>query len=210
MQTQFISHAQVVPPTLVPRRGLGLFGALTIVVAILAGVATGALMLLQKSMQEKVNVAKVHLAQLHKEMEIPSIQEAQSLQQRIERGYSILNQHVYSSQAFNFIENHILDKVALRSFGYSGSKIRVDLRVSDYLSYAQQIRYFRRLASEHKDMTDFIPSAPTVTSSGAVDFSADITLSDTYIHSKPVSENTSSLTPDNIVAPPLDNSIINL
>ncbi len=206
-QTQFISHAQVVPPTLVPRQGMGIFGALAIVIAILAGVGTGALILLQKSMQDKVNVAKVHLAELHEKMEIPSIKQAQSLQQRIERGYGILNQHVYSSQAFNFVENHILEDVDLRSFGYVGPKVKVDLRAPSYLVYAQQVRYFRKLAKDNKIISGFTPSSPVVTVGGEIDFSIETALSDVYIHSKPGAE-------DEVVlpspSPVSDNSTIDL
>lgn len=208
-QTQFISHAQVVPPTLVPRHGMGVFGALAIVIAILAGVATGALILLQQSMQEKVNTAKTHLAELHEQMEIPSINQAQLLQQRIESGYSILNQHVYSSQAFNFVEDHILEDVDLRSFGYVGPKVRVDLRASSYLIYAQQIRYFRKLVRDGKIVSEFAPSAPVVTTAGDIDFSVEVALSDIYIHSKPDAE-VDVIPPAPSPSPVSDNSTIDL
>lgn len=183
--TQFISHAQVVPPTLVPRKGLGLFGALAVVLAILSGVLTGALVLLKKSMQDQVANAEKQLVQVRTDTEVDSIAEAQALQSRIEKGYQLLNGHVYASQSFNFVEDNILGVVDLKSFSFAAPKIKVDLTAPGYLEYAQQIRYLRTMQDTHKDIVDFTPSPPTVSKSGKVSFSVDITLSDAYLHSKP-------------------------
>ena len=39
---KFIPHTQAIPPSRVPRQGLGLFSVLAFIVAVLAGAATGA------------------------------------------------------------------------------------------------------------------------------------------------------------------------
>jgi hypothetical protein len=186
---------------------LGLFGAVAVVIAILAGAATGVLVLLERSMQDKVNTAKTHLAELHDQMEIQSIDEAKKLQERIARGYALLDKHVYSSQAFIFVEQNILDNVDLKSFSYGDGKIHVDAVANGYLEYAQQIRYLRTV----KNITGFTVSSPALDAkTGLVNFSLDITLSDAYIHTKPGSAGAATPPASDTTTQPEDNMDSNL
>lgn len=181
-QTQFISHAQVIPPTLVPRRGLGLFSALAIVIAILAGALVGGVVLLESTMKSNLGKAQVRLTELKDTAEITSVEQIQILQSKIVAGQSILNQHIYASQVIDFLETSILDRVQLTGFSYGDEKVRLDLVASGYVEYAQQIDYIRKLKDEVESVTF---SGPTLKDGGAVSFNLDVKLKPEFLHTKP-------------------------
>ncbi|MDA1334899.1 MAG: hypothetical protein O2794_02685 [bacterium] len=186
-ETQFISHSQVVPPAMVPRRGIGLFGAVGIVVGILAAALTGGLVVLERSLAASADDAKGRLVELRRELEIDSINAAKTLQNRIEIAQQILNGHVYGSQALNFVESNILDGVRVISFAYADKKVSLDLLAPGYLVYAQQIKYFRTVDEIEKGF-NFPP--PELNERGEVSFSIDLSLTSSFIHDKPSVDNT--------------------
>ena len=180
--TQFISHGQVVQPTqLTPRRGMGVFGAFGIVLAILGGALTGGLILLEQSLAESEVAAKQELATLRDDFQINAINQAKSVQNRINRAGQLLNSHVYASQAINFIERSVLDSVQVASFSYANNVVSVDLIAPGYVAYAQQIKYFNDLPEV--DALPFPP--PNLNENGGVTFSPQITLTSSFIQEKP-------------------------
>ena len=79
-QTQFISHAPLAPPpTVVPRRGSGLFSALLVVLIILVGAGTGGLYMIAKSYDARVTDSEQTLADLERHFQIYFIKIAPSL-----------------------------------------------------------------------------------------------------------------------------------
>lgn len=183
MQPQFLSHTQTVPPALVPRRGLGLFGAVGFVLAVLALAFTGGLVLWSKTVQAQAESVKKELADLKKNFEVDSIRQAEKVQNQIELGKKLLDSHIYPSQSFNFVELHTLDDVQITSFSYSNKKIQVGLLAPSFKTFAQQIRYYQQL--QGKQISAFETQAPKLEATrGQVSFDVVITLAPCYINNQ--------------------------
>lgn len=180
-QPQFISHTQVVPPTLVPRRGLGLFGALGFMMIILGGATTGALVLIEKSYQSKVDAGNEELTRVKKDLEISSLQQAQLVQKQIQQGQSLLAAHIYPSQLVEFAERFTLDQIRITQFGYLDGKIQLNLVAPNFLLFTQQIKYYRGL----KEVSDLIVQPPRLNERGEVSFSVSVTPSSSLINNPP-------------------------
>lgn len=180
---QFISHAQVAPPKLVPRAGLGIFSALGLVVAVLAGAITAGLVLVDQSMQGRLEAGRARLLKLRQEIEVESVYEAESIEKRIKSGQQLLDNHIYASQAFNFYETYTLAPVRLNTFSYGDSKIKMEMTVPSYTAFAQQIKYYRSLGDQIVKEFTFQP--PKLTDTGDVAFSVEVTLARKFLNSKP-------------------------
>lgn len=201
-QTQFISHGPIAPPpTVVPRRGSGLFSALLVVLIILVGAGTGGMYLISKNYETRVSDSENTLADLQREIEVDSIKGAESLQQRIIRAQKLLDNHIYPSQVFNFLEGNTLNSISFISLQYSNGTIKAKVIAPGYLILAEQIRYYRNL----RDIVQAVSfSPPKLLNTGEVEFSFDLVLLPTFIHTHassrlappppPVAENTKDKT----------------
>ena len=181
-QPQFISHAQVVPPSLVPRRGLGIFGALAIVLAILGGALTGGLVLLEKTTKTNLENARKDLTALKSSADIDSIKQVQDLQMQINAGASALSQHIYATQAVNFIEKNTLDDIRIASISFDNGSLKGEFVAPGYIAYAQQIQYFQKQADAVEALK---PGPPMLSTQGGVSFVFEIKLKDSYLRTKP-------------------------
>lgn len=179
-QTQFISHGPIAPsPTVVPRRGSGLFSALLVVLIILVGAGTGGMYLISKNYETRVHDSENTLADLQREIEVDSIKGAESLQQRIIRAQKLLDNHIYPSQVFNFLEANTLNSISFISLQYSNGTIKAKAIAPGYLILAEQIRYYRNL----RDIVQAVSFAPPkLLNTGEVEFSFDIVLLPAFIH----------------------------
>ncbi|KKU86441.1 MAG: hypothetical protein UY14_C0001G0020 [Parcubacteria group bacterium GW2011_GWA1_47_9] len=178
---KFIPHTQAIPPSRVPRQGLGLFSVLAFIVAVLAGAATGATVFLDKNYQNQVTEAVGRLKKIQEKIEIESFRKVLDVQNRIQIASDMLKEHVYPSQAFNFVEDHTLDTVRVESFGYTAGVLLLRLRAPSYLDFAQQIKHYRSLRDVEK--INFKP--PGLTDKGQIIFDVDITLTKDFIRRRP-------------------------
>ena len=195
-QTQFISHAPIAPsPTVVPRRGSGLFSALLVVLIILVGAGTGGLYMIAKSYDARVTDSEQTLADLERDVEIDSIKGAQSLEGRITRAQRLLDGHVYPSQVFNFLEDNTLASITFLGLQYTDGVIKVRAVAPSYMVLAQQIRHYRGLRQDFVQTIDF--STPKLTKEGEVEFAVDITLLPSFIHAQPASRISQISSPPN-------------
>lgn len=183
-QSQFISHAQVIPPpTAMPRRESGAFSALLVVIIILGAAAAGGVILLEKNYAKRIEDAKSKLVELQKDLEVGSIKDAQELQQKIDRAEALLKSHVYASQALNFIESSTLGDVNLTAFSYNNGEIKIEGVTRGYLPFAQQMKIYR---SEPAVESFQFPN-PSLNERGEVVFSLAIKLKSEVVNSKPES-----------------------
>ncbi len=178
-QAQFISHAQVTQPSLVPRRGLGIFSALALVFAVLAGAVTGGLVLIEKSTLATLEAERTDLKKIRQDIEFESIKQAQSLQQRIDIARGLLGQHQYTARAFDFAENYTLLPIRLKSFSYNLGVVKMDATAPGFVVFAQQIKYYRSLGESV--IKSFTFQNPTLNEKGEVNFVVEITLSPKYL-----------------------------
>lgn len=182
-QQSFITHAQVVPPPVVPRQGgLGLLSVLAIVVAVLSGAVTGGLFLFQKSYDSKVDAAKGRLVKIQEKSQIASLERVKSLYERIEIARTMLQEHQYASQAFNFVEAHTLAEVSINTFSLADGVISMNLTVPNFTRFAQQLRHYRSTKNEVKSFTF---KEPTLTDAGDVKFDVALTLTSEYLRTPP-------------------------
>ena len=202
-QPQFISHAKVVAtPSLVPRRGLGLFSALAFVLAVLGGAVTGGIILVDKSTQASLEEARKNLLKLRQDIEFDSIKQAQSLQQRIDIARQLLGGHLYASRGFDFVELHTLPTTRITAFSYTNGKIKIDEVTRGFVPFAQQIKYYRSLGDNF--VKSFTFQNPTLNDKGEAVFSVEITLSPKFLASQsqtPVSTPQPSATPQPLATP---------
>jgi|GEM_PF-2637031 len=181
---KFISHSQLAPPTTVPRQGLGLFSVLAIMVAVLALAFTGGLFLLKQSNEQQKTALIEKLKELRDESEIASLKNIKSIQERISTAKTVIDGHVYSSQAFIFAERHTLGPVQIKTFEFSKEGVKMELNAPGYLQFAQQIKYYRDpdLKGTIKSFT-FKP--PVLGDEGQVGFAVEVTFTPEYLRTKP-------------------------
>ena len=190
LQDQFISHAQIVPAPIVPRRGMGIFGALTIVIGILALVLAGGVYLLNKSTDAKVDQAKASLIKIHKETSIESIKGAQKLADRINTARELLANHTYATKVFEFIEKSTLSSIQINSFSFGGGSVKLQLSAPGFVEYAQQVKYYRSIS----DIEKFDFPTPSLDKDGGISFSVELGLTQSYLRSLPEKQTTSTNT----------------
>jgi hypothetical protein len=190
LQDQFISHAQIVPAPIVPRRGMGIFGALTIVIGILALVLSGGVYLLDKSTDTKVDQAKANLIKIHEQTSIESIKGAQKLADRINTARELLASHTYATKVFEFVEKSTLSSMQINSFSFGGGSVKLQLLAPGYVEYAQQVKYYRSISNIKK--FDF--PVPSLDKDGQVSFSVNLELNPEYLRSLPEKQSTASNT----------------
>ncbi len=189
-EQKFISHSQITPPTAVPRKGLGIFSVLAIIVAVLSFAFTGGLFLLKQSNEQQKETVITALKELRDETELASLQNIKSIQDRITIAKKVLGEHVYASQAFIFAERSTLSSVNIRSFDFSNDTVKMSLTASGYVEFAQQIKYY-----SDSTLKDIIKSytfkPPVLTDRGTVDFSVDIELTSEYLRTRPLASSAS-------------------
>src|SRR3989344_9549476 len=178
-QPNFISHAQVAPPTSTPRQGgLGWLSVLAIVVAVLSGALTGALFFVDKLYSDKVSGAVKRLEEIQKKTQLASLERVQGLQDRIDIARTMLGEHVYASQAFNFVEENMLETTQIHSFNFAEGVIKMQVTVPNFITFAQQLKHYRTLSESVKTFTF---DSPTLSERGDVTLVLSITLKEDYL-----------------------------
>ena len=182
-QPNFISHAQVVPPVSTPRQGgLGLLSVLAIVVAVLAGALTGGLFLVDRLFTDKVAAAVKRLEEIQGKTQLASLERVQSLQDRIDIARAMLGEHVYASQAFEFVEKNLLETTQIHSFNFADGVVKMQMTTPNFTVFAQQLKHFRGLDEVIKT---FSFDQPTLGEQGNVTFAVSITLKEDYLRTPP-------------------------
>lgn len=184
-QPSFISHAQVVPAEAPRRRGgLGLLSVLAIVVAVLSGALSGGLLFVQKIYKDKVLAATARLEEIQAKTQIASLERVKSLQDRIDIARTMLGEHIYASQALNFVEKNMLEETRMHTFSFVDGVIKMQLTTPNFTVFAQQLQHFRTVKDAVK-ASSF--DQPTLGEQGDVTFAVSITLKDDWLRTLPES-----------------------
>ncbi len=183
-QQNFVSHAPVSPPAAAPRPqgGLGIFGVLAIIIAVLAGVLTGAIFLVAQWYQTRVGDAVERLKKIKEESQLASLEEVRSIQERIDLARMMLEEHTYPTHALEFAEQQLLEQTRMHSFAYSDGAINMQLTVPSFLVFAEQLNHFRTLAGKVADVKF---DSPTLTDRGDVTFDVSIKLEEGHLRTSP-------------------------
>jgi len=152
--------------------GLGAFTRLALIFLILAGVFSGLLYLYKKLLIRQIDQQKAVLADLDTRFEPTLIKELERVSNSINNARALINNHVYISPIFDFLEKNTLPDVSFSTFNYSADKKTLTLagEAPSYTEVAAQVK----IIQNQPEVMYAIFSNTTLKETGAVNFTTVI------------------------------------